>query len=64
MVDITDITQERLTALLQNVTSHRANQKLTSKEECIYCGVTIPLKRQEALPGVVSCVICASKKEK
>ena len=35
-----------------------------SAEECDECGVTIPKKRRDALPGVRTCVACQSERDK
>jgi phage/conjugal plasmid C-4 type zinc finger TraR family protein len=35
-----------------------------SAEECDDCGVTIPGKRRDALPGVRTCVACQSERDK
>jgi phage/conjugal plasmid C-4 type zinc finger TraR family protein len=33
-------------------------------EECEDCGVLIPKKRREALPGVRTCIACQSERDK
>jgi phage/conjugal plasmid C-4 type zinc finger TraR family protein len=35
-----------------------------SAEECDDCGEPIPKKRREALPGVRTCVVCQSERDK
>ena len=35
-----------------------------SAEDCADCGEPIPSKRREALPGVRTCVVCQSERDK
>lgn len=51
-----DLMQERLDRILKN----RAPSPVgVSASECEECGDDIPAARQQALPGVTTCVFCA-----
>lgn len=52
-----DVAQDRLDRILQ---SRQPQAVGVSAVECIECGFDIPNGRREALPGVQTCVDCAS----
>lgn len=60
MADVIDITTEREADILSAAIANRTRYVGVSSHECVECGDTIPQGRREALPGVQSCVECAS----
>ncbi|MCW1830190.1 TraR/DksA C4-type zinc finger protein [Enterobacter asburiae] len=64
MADIADEAQgaeEQLIA--QGLTSIRAQLASSGTEECQICGVSIPERRRQLLPGVSTCVECQERRE-
>ncbi|NTZ40856.1 hypothetical protein EXW94_24980 [Enterobacter sp. JMULE2] len=64
MADIADEAQgaeEQLIA--QGLTSIRAQLASSGTEECRICGVSIPERRRQLLPGVSTCVECQERRE-
>lgn len=64
MADIADEAQgaeEQLIA--QGLTSIRAQPASSGTEECRICGVSIPERRRQLLPGVSTCVECQERRE-
>lgn len=64
MADAADITDERISAELEERLARRVRYEGISAEECGECGDEIPPARRLALPGVTRCVTCADIAER
>ena len=63
MADICDIADERVTAEIEWLVARRVRYVGESASECA-CGEAIPERRRLALPGVQTCVECATRAER
>ncbi|WP_174340222.1 TraR/DksA C4-type zinc finger protein [Enterobacter sp. JMULE2] len=64
MADIADEAQGAEEQLItQGLTSIRAQLASSGTEECRHCGVSIPERRRQLLPGVSTCVECQERSE-
>ena len=64
MPDIADEAQSAEEQLIERgLTSIRLQFALSGSEQCRLCGMTIPERRRQLLPGVSTCVECQERKE-
>lgn len=67
MDDACDLGAERTQQMIDDALEHRryqASRLALDNPYCMDCGVAIPLKRREALPGVECCVDCQAIRER
>nr|DAI24794.1 MAG TPA: DnaK suppressor protein [Caudoviricetes sp.] len=71
MVDIIDtatddiiLAQEACLRGIRRKAAAPASIKPVSSQKCIICGTSIPVERQQAIPGCCLCVDCQEEKEK
>ena len=64
MADIADEAQSAEEQLIaQGLSSIRSQLTSSGSEECRLCGVIIPERRRQLLPGVNTCVECQERRE-
>lgn len=63
MADPIDISQFESDFLLSLKLRTRVKYTGESADYCQHCGDDIPLARQKAIPGVLTCVFCAAQLE-